>query len=106
MQQDFEDWWNRLPDRIPAGTTVQTWSQPKGHLSATFKFRELDRDEQEVVVDDPLRRITKHDFEMIYGIWEEYCRGVVARTRINGRTVNSTYIIGILRWLDEHPEPA
>jgi len=46
--------------------------------------------------------IPKQDFKMIYEIWEEYCGGVMARSKISEETHNSTYVISILHWLDEH----
>src|SRR5579859_5410665 len=103
MRQRFEDWWTSLPDRLPRGTTIRTWSQHSGYRGETFAFREIDRDGA-FVVEPPLRRVSKQDFGMVYRIWEDYCRGLTPRKKITDYTVNSTYIIAVLRWFDDHPE--
>ena len=104
MRQNFEDWWECLPNRIPAGTVINAWSQLKDDLPGEFTFKMLDNDWSQVVIENPSRNIAKYDFKWVYGFWEEYCRGVLARSKINEGTVNSTYIISILHWLDKHPK--
>jgi hypothetical protein len=41
---------------------------------------------------------------MVYRIWEDYCRGLTPRKKMTDYTVNSTYIIAVLRRFDDHPE--
>src|SRR5215831_1854836 len=100
MREPFEEWWTNLPSRLPDGTEVRVWSEHSGYLDAWFEFLHIDKDDN-VVVSPPFRRISKQDFAMVYRLWGDYVRGIVPRSRITAKTVNSTYIIGILRWFDE-----
>lgn len=103
MREPFEDWWASLPSRVPRGTIMRAWSEHSGYRDSTFRFMEIDKDGA-LVVDPPLRRVSKEDFAMVYRIWDEYCKGVIPRSKITANTVNSTYILGVLRWFDEHPQ--
>ena len=101
MREKFEEWWASLPNRLPGGTLIRVWSERSGYTNQTFRFREIDR-EGAVVVDPPLRRVSKGDFAMVYRIWGDYCSGLIPRSKITENTVNSTYIISVLRWFDDH----
>ena len=91
-----------LPTRLKGGTVVPVWSEHAGYKGGSFKFLEIDKDGA-AVVDPPLRRISKNDFAFVYRIWGEYRKGIYPRSKITAQTVNSTCIIGILRWLDDRP---
>jgi hypothetical protein len=100
MREPFENWWASLPSRLPRGTVIRPWSEYSGYGDRTFRFLEIDRDGA-LVVDPPLRRVSKEDFVMAYRIWDEYCRGIMPRSKTTANTVNSTYILGVLRWFDD-----
>ena len=102
-REKFDHWWGSLPDRLPRETAIRVWRQNSGYSAQTFKFKGIDRDGA-LVVDPPLRRISKEDFAMVYRIWEDYTSGLTPRSKITGATVNSTYIISVLRWFDEQPK--
>lgn len=49
------------------------------------------------------RCIPRKDFERIFVLWNDYVAGRVQRQTLRNISVNSTYVLGILHWLQIQP---
>lgn len=99
----FSDWWALLSKTLVPGTTVQHWSADKGLIPGTFVVHEIEGGY--VRVEGPEDKIYKRmigaeDFRKVLNVWPDYCRQIVSRKTVDRKTIHSTYVIGIIRWLD------
>src|ERR1035438_8137112 len=98
MAQD--DLWRKLDSLV--GLDLRTWSREKGELKT--QFRVLDRNGDRLRIRTGIgteRSITEHDFQSLSEICLDYRNGVVGRKELQ-RSVNSSYILGLLHRLDIH----
>ena len=95
---DFTKTWQRIQAELRQGTTISNWTVKKGYLGDIFTV--VDISLTYVKVETPKAKnhqpIPKEDFEAVYNVWNDYCRGSVQRQEIRDMTRYSKYIISIL----------
>jgi hypothetical protein len=94
--------WDALHEHVWSGHQFSTWSVHKGYLTGSFEIVNIAEDS--VTVRSPtaknLQIVPKRDFFQIAIDWKEYKSGKIPRHELRDRTRYSTYIIGLLHWLD------
>lgn len=104
MEKTFELIWTDLQNRLKPGLIIPNWTVLKGYLGDTMRIQEVE--DVEIVVHAPkaknLQRVSKADFEIVWGVWEEYKNGRYQRQDMRDLTMYSKYIISILHWLETH----
>lgn len=102
---EFEDWWVLLKTHLKPHTPISNWSAAKGNLIGSFEASPSPYVGEEYVkvegTDIYQRNISQGDFKAVLRCWNEYRAGVIPRLRINAVTKHSTYVISIIRWLEE-----
>jgi hypothetical protein len=99
--ETFEQWWLRLIDTLHAGTEIFHWSARNGpHLDGSFIISDVNTVRREIWIRNPDSVIMKSEFAKVFPLWGDYCREIVARKRISDLTTRSTYIISIMRWME------
>jgi hypothetical protein len=93
--------WDQLRERLYPGTSIPAWSVKNRYLGWDFTAAAVHAEHLEVTGGDigGSRRITRADFETVADLWPGYIGGAVQRQQIRDASQNSTYILGILRWL-------
>lgn len=98
----FVNTWNALQSHLTVGSSIQKWTVYKGLLGGSFSITSVDP--QFIDVDPPgaekIQICHRRDFEIVYNLWDDYNRDIVRRHEIRDLTHFSTYIIGILHWLE------
>src|SRR3990170_6323829 len=94
--------WETLREQVWPGYRFSTWSAKKGNLTGAFEIVNIAEDS--VTVRSPtaknLQIIPKVDFFKLAIDWIEYKSGNIPRHELRDKTRYSTYIIGLLHWLD------
>lgn len=102
--EEFGAWWIAISAALDPGTTIQHWSAAKGEIPGSFVVTGIDDTcvRIEGRQDDELyqRMIHRSDFRRVLDVWEPYCLRRVLRKQINSMTMHSTYVIGIIHWMD------
>lgn len=101
------DKWTELQRRRPVGRTIRTFSVAKGLLKGSFTVEALSSGRIEVSskgMKAPPRAISRGDFEKVAGLWSAYKAGTLTRSGLIHESQNTTYIIGLLHWLETEGE--
>jgi len=101
---DFESLWADLRSRLQRGTSMKSWSRDKGFLSLSFTIADVEPNAVTVssAGTSKPRRIGKSEFGKVSSAWDQYCSGRLSRAEILKISHNSSYIFGILKWLESH----
>jgi hypothetical protein len=102
----FESVWARLQG-TPVGAVVQNWSASSGDRDGSFQVTAVEADLIEIRSSQTghPQRIPRADFERVYAVWEPYCRGDYPRSALGNVTRFSTYVVSLLRRLEEQQPP-
>lgn len=94
--------WNAFREYVWSGFKFPSWSADKGYLATTFTIVKIDQDTITVQSSTAqnLQKVPKEDFLRLAIDWKEYKSGKIPRHELRDKTRYSTYIIGILHWLD------
>jgi hypothetical protein len=98
MRPTFDQWWSTLPVRLPAGTSVTCWSRDGFDSGGGFVIGQVSPECIEIV--HPPRRIAKSDVRQMWEWWPDFKYGAKARSTLTRRSLNTTYILSILHWLE------
>jgi hypothetical protein len=80
---------------------ITGWSRDKGNTALEFRIAEVESTSITIVPGQgKRRRISKGDFAQVFAFWSEYCRGEITRHAMAQVLQNTSYIFGILRWLE------
>lgn len=93
-------YWQQVQS-IKTRAHVAHWSVLKGKLNSSFCV--LDVDDHGITVETAPgteRRISRTEFDKVAEIWPEYKERRVPRHRLNESSVNSTYILSLLHFVD------
>lgn len=108
MNENFEQAWSDIRQRLMSGTLVRYWSAEGGYTGGAFRVDGVDG--TSVIVRHGQagqeRRISKRDFQRFFAVWDAYSRGAIGRPEIARRSENAAYILGILQWHEEARIPA
>ncbi len=98
----FEDIWRSIQARLNEGVIIPNWTRDKGYVGEPFKIVRIKEDVVEVEPPGAknIQKIPRQDFQKVYEIWDDYCRGKIRRSEIGGLTRFSKYIISILHWIE------
>jgi hypothetical protein len=106
--EEFVDWWILLRRHLEPHTQIRHWSAAKGYLPGSFEASPGPYSSHECVqIEGPKlshiyqRLIFTGDFRRVLDCWKDYRAGVIPRQSINAITKHSTYVLGIIRWLEE-----
>jgi hypothetical protein len=109
MNISFEGIWADIRRRLRLGSTIKNWSADRGYTGGTFRINDVDG-AAVIVTSDRIakeRRISKGDFERIFGLWSAYKVGTIRRGELITKSQNTTYIISLLHWQEtseaDHP---
>ena len=98
----FNNTWNALQNHLRVGSNIPKWTAYNGLLGGSFSITSVDP--QFIEVDSPgaqdIQKAHRRDFESVYNLWDDYNQNIVGRHEIRDLTHFSTYIIGILHWLE------
>lgn len=103
-QADFEDAWAAILLKLPhSDRRIKPWSAAGRISRSAFFVSCWDVDSVTVTGGgiDGERRISKSDFADVFSAWPEYCAGTKQRSELRERSLNSTWVISILHWLEE-----
>jgi hypothetical protein len=94
--------WELVKKHILPGYKFKTWSVIKGFLKVEYEIIEIT--ENSIVAKSKtaksLQVIPKEDFFTLAIEWEDYKEGDILRSEWRNKTWFSSYIIGILHWMD------
>ena len=94
--------WDSLRKRVWPGFKIRAWSFDHGDLGWEFSVVRLD--DSYVTIRSPkaqhLQEVPKEDFLYVASLWPQYTTGGIPRNEIRDRTRYSTYILGLLHWLE------
>ena len=94
----FDEWWDRLRREIKPGSKIYHWSAFSDYqLDGDFTVTSIT--DREVTIENPVWRIPREDFAIIFPHWQDYSRGVMPRHRLGEKTRSTTYIFSIMRKL-------
>lgn len=106
--EEFVDWWVLLRKHLEPHTKISHWSAAKGYLPGAFAASPTPYSGQECVqIEGPRRThiyqriIFPKQFRSVLDRWNDYCAGVISRKSIDAVTKHSTYVVSIIRWLEE-----
>src|SRR5277367_5004681 len=106
--EEFVDWWILLRKHLESGTQIDHWSAAKGYLSGSFEAfpgpyisHECVRTEGRQRTHIYQRLILPSDFRSVLDLWDDYRDGRIPRSRVDAATKHSTYVVSIIRWLEE-----
>jgi hypothetical protein len=103
MNGDFEIVWSDLQKLLISGTLVRYWSVEEGYTGGVFRIENVDV--AAVIVRHGKmgqeRRVSKRDFQHLFGFWAAYNCGTIGPTELSKRSENMSYILSILQWRDE-----
>jgi hypothetical protein len=95
--------WLKVSENVWPGYRIQKWSASRGDIEGDFIITRLNDDS--LAIDSPSAKntqiIPKSEFCHVAEYWEEYKLGMLPRNKVSDMTRYSTYIIGILHWLDK-----
>ncbi|MFQ5863375.1 MAG: hypothetical protein ACE5IC_09690 [Candidatus Brocadiales bacterium] len=98
----FSNTWSALQSNLAVGMTIPDWTAARGLLDDSFSIASVTS--THVEIDTPgaqnIQRVPRDDFEVVYNLWQDYCRGAVPRHQIRDLTRFSKYIISIFHWLE------
>jgi hypothetical protein len=93
--------------RLRSETEIRTWSRDKGY-SDTTTFKISDTTPRSIIIYSPTisgqRSISKKEFLRIATHWYAYRDGEVGRDVLGKLSQNTSYIFGILKWMDDQDE--
>src|SRR4029077_17790441 len=100
----FEKWWNELVTALKPGIKIDhlsAHSERRGkYLDGDFTITYIDVGRNAIWITEPDAALTKEEFAKVFPRWRDYCKGMVDRKRIDQLTAHSTYVIGIMKWMD------
>jgi hypothetical protein len=99
--KSFERCWQEIVSRL-SPRRLYAWSAAGGARSS-FGVTKVGADGIAVLTSKGMRYIPRKDFESVFEIWEEYVHRRVQRQSVRDLSVNSTYVISVLHWLEIQP---
>jgi len=100
---NIERVWADIRHRLKTGTEIKGWSRDKGQTALTFKI--IDIAPGSIIVGSRTlsksRTIGKADFGKIAAVWSDYRQGKINRVETGKLSQNTSYIFGILKWLED-----
>jgi hypothetical protein len=99
--ESFERCWKEIVLRLTP-RRLYSWSAAGGARSF-FEVTRVDADGITVLTSKGTRCVPRKDFETIFEIWEGYISRRVQRQSVRGLSVNSTYVISVLHWMEIQP---
>ena len=98
----FANTWAALQASLRAGTVIPNWTQATGRVGEAFTISEVAPEFIEVNAPraSNIQRVSRTDFEAVYGEWPSYISGHTRRPEIRDKTRFSKYVISILHWLE------
>ncbi len=103
MNSAFEGTWADLRSRLRVGAIIRNWSADSGYTGGEFRINDMDS--SAIVVRSPQmgpeRSVSRRDFEKLFALWSQYNRGSVSRAELGKHSQNTTYVVSILRWLED-----
>lgn len=104
MADAFEGVWADIRRRLRPGILVRNWSADRGYTGGEFRINDVDGGA--VIVRSGQmgqeRRVSTGDFQRLFTFWGAYNRGTIGRAELGKRSQNTTYILSILHWRDQH----
>jgi hypothetical protein len=101
--ETFEEVWGKIQSQLRQGSIIKNWTGARGYLGDEFKIVSVAS--SHLVVDAPraktIQRVSKKDFEFMFGRWDGYCKGRIARGDLVKGTRVSKYTMSILRHLSD-----
>lgn len=88
--------------RLGSETEIRTWGRESGY-GVAFKIYET-RPHSVTIYSTTIskpRSISKKDFLKIAELWSAYCGGETGREALGALSQNTSYIFGILKWLED-----
>jgi hypothetical protein len=101
MTTEFETTWTEIARRLQPGAVIRNWGSARGYTGGTFNIDNVDRSSITVSGGDMKmpRCVSKGDFEKVYRVWGAYCAGNIPRSKMTSLSQNTTYILGVLRFI-------
>jgi hypothetical protein len=99
----FNDHWSKAQHLLRNGVSVNAWGRDRGYTGTWFEVA-IDN-EGSLNVSSPTlsntRTIRRAEFVKVAAKWEAYCAGEIPRTDLRDLSQNTTYILSILKWLED-----
>jgi len=106
--EEFRDWWALLNKHLQPNTPIRHWSAAKGYLAGSFEASPGPYSSHACIrVEGPKRThiyqrlIFGSDFRAVLRCWNDYRDGVISRRSMDALSTHSTYVLSIIRWLEE-----
>ena len=100
---EFETLWARLQGCLHAGTKVPYWGVRRGYSGRAFQVTCVD--ERSIAITGSglsiQRTISRKELQRIHARWRGYCDGSIQRQTLRPLSFNTSFILSILRWLEE-----
>ena len=103
MNENFEEVWSDIRQRLMSGTLVRYWSAEEGYTGGAFSIDGVDGAAL-IARHGQIghgRRLSKRDFEQLFAFWGAYNRGTISRAELGKRSESMPYILSILQWREE-----
>lgn len=107
--QEFSVWWNKLCAKLRLGAKIQHWSVTEGLKVDSFVVRHIAANY--IQIEGPKdriyqRTISAYDFRQVLIDWHGYRVGRVSRKTIDAASKHSTYVIGMIHWMETATSPS
>jgi hypothetical protein len=97
----FNQCWSAIFDKLTP-RKLYTWSAA-GRAKGSFNIVAVSIEGITVATPRAQRLVSRQDFEAVFGGWDEYRSGMLARHKLRDMSFNSTYILSVLHWLEIQP---
>lgn len=100
--KEFENFWKLVQESLVPKQTIQNWSNANGYLGNEFAIHSIDSNGITVLTieENRERHIEKSEFQQIFQLWDEYCKGNIKRYELRNININTTYIISIIHFVE------
>jgi hypothetical protein len=104
--EQLNQWWRDLNRAIRPEDEIKTWSRDGGY-GIPFKIWDWPTRDAITVYSKTIkgkRAISKKEFLLIAPHWTDYRDGKVGREVMHTKSQNTSYIFGMLKWLEDRDE--
>ena len=92
-----------IQTQLRTGIELESWSRDSAYTTTQFTIYGISPDSIRIV--SPTiprgRSIAKSDFATVHNFWSDYRAGKVSRAKMATLSHNTSYIFGILKWLED-----